>query len=144
MAGRHAGKALARRRRKTEDDEYAAMLLRMIFKYADRIAADPTAGVHLKEFKAALTAAGNLGFYGANRQADRPYGLNEMAELTGISKQSLHEQIRRGELTRQALEQAKAEGRPIVRVSDLRAARLAVIEQRRSLTGPERGEQDHD
>jgi hypothetical protein len=125
MAGRHANKALARRRRKTEDDEYAAMLLRMIHKYADRIAADPTAGVHLAELKAALAAAGNVGFYAANRLADHPYGLNELAAIMGISKQSMHEQIRRGEITHQAIEQARAEGKPLVRVADLRAARLA-------------------
>jgi hypothetical protein len=131
MAGRHAaGRALARRRRKTEDDEYAAMLLRMIHKYADRIAADPTAGVHLAELKAALAAAGNVGFYAANRLASQPYGLNELAAIMGISKQSIHEQIRRGEITYQAIEQARAEGRPIVRVADLRAARLAAAEQK--------------
>jgi hypothetical protein len=131
MAGRHAaGKALARRRRKTEDDEYAAMLLRMIHKYADRIAADPTAGVHLTELKAALAAAGNVGFYAANRLASHPYGLNELAAIMGISKQSMHEQIRRGEVTYTAIEQARAEGRPIVRVADLRAARLAATEQK--------------
>lgn len=132
MAGRHAGKALARRRRKVEDDEYAAMLLRMINCYADRIAADPTAGVHLKEMKDALARAGNVGFYAANRLADRPYGLNELAAIIGISKQSMHEQIRRGEITYQALELARAEGRPIVSVADLRAARLAIGQQQKS------------
>jgi hypothetical protein len=48
----------------------------------------------------------------------------------GISKQSMHEQIRRGEVTYAAIEQARAEGRPIVRVADLRAARLAAAEQK--------------
>jgi hypothetical protein len=150
MAGRHTSKALARRRRKVEDDEYAAMLLRMIHRYADRIAADPTAGVHLKELKAALANAGNVGFYAANRLADHPYGLNELADIAGISKQSMHEQIKRGEITHQALELARAEGRPIVRLADLRAARLAITEQKTAasngdrLPGPERGKEDHD
>jgi hypothetical protein len=124
MAGRHRH-ALARRRKPTDDDDYAAMLLRLIGKYADRIQADPTAYVHVAEFKAAVAAMANVGLYGANRLADRTYGLNELAGLAGISKQSAHEQIKRGEVTHAQLEAARAAGIPRVRASDLRAARLA-------------------
>src|SRR5438105_4835794 len=121
MPGRHVAR---RKRRQTEDDEYAAMLLRMIQNYAARIGRNPDAAVHLPELKATLAAAGNLGFYVANRQGDRPYSLNELARLAGVSKQSMHEQIKRGEVTAGQLAEAMERGEPRVRIADLRAARI--------------------
>jgi hypothetical protein len=133
-----------RRRRSTETEEYAAMLLRLIYRYGERIAGDPAAAVHLAELKQALGIVGNIGLFAANTIGEKPWSVNELAALMGISKQSVHEQVRRGEGLFAELAAARQAG-ALVRIADLRklrAARLAApaLEDRRQAEAGGAGE----
>ena len=118
---------LRRRKRVTETEDYVAMLLRMIYNLADRIAGDPAAAAHLEDLKAALGAAGNIGLWAANKTGDCPWSVNELALLTGKSKQAMHQQVQRGEQLAAALAELRARG-AVVRIADLRATRAAALE----------------
>lgn len=124
MPGRH--RLPARRKRDVETSEYAAMMTRIIFGYGQRIAQDPVALVHLRDLEAAMRDAVNLGIYAANRFGDRPYSINEMAAILGISKQAVHKRVQLGETVWHALEAARANG-PVVRLEDMRQARAALL-----------------
>jgi hypothetical protein len=124
MPGRH--RLPARRRRDVETSEYAAMMTRIILGYGNRIAQDPAALVHLRDLEAAMRDAVNLGIYAANKFGDRPYSINEMAAILGISKQAVHKRVQLGQAVWNALEAAKANG-PVVRLDDMRKSRAAML-----------------
>lgn len=127
MAGRHS-RSVARRKRTTESSEYAAMLLRMIYGYGYRVGQDPAALAHLRDLEAAMKDAVNVGIYAANKLEDRPYSINEIAAIMGVSKQAIHKRVQLGEQVFLRLEAARASG-AVVRLADLRAARAAVLGQ---------------
>ena len=133
--GRHdqvdrTGRGPLRRRRErkrvTETEEYVAMLLRLLYNFADRIAADPAAYAHIPEIKAVAGAVGNIGLWGANKLGDRPWSVNELAKLSGASKQAMHQQVQRGEQLAAALAEMRANG-AVVKIGDLRRVRAAAI-----------------
>jgi hypothetical protein len=68
----------------------------------------------------------NVGIYAANKLEDRPYSINEIASIMGISKQAVHKRVQEGEQVFLRLEAAKASG-AVVRLADMRAARAAVL-----------------
>ena len=124
MPGRH--RALTRRKRATESSEYAAMLMRIIYGYGARIGQDPAALAHLRDLEAGMRDAVNLGIYAANRLEDRPYSINEIAAIMGVSKQAVHKRVQLGEQVYARLEAARANG-AIVRLADVRATRVTVL-----------------
>jgi hypothetical protein len=126
MPGRHA--VARRRRRSTESSEYAAMLMRIIYGYGFRVGQDPAALAHLRDLEDGLRDAVNVGIYAANKLEDRPYSINEIAAIMGISKQAVHKRVQAGEQVFLRLEAAKANG-AVVRLADMRAARAAVLGQ---------------
>jgi len=127
MSGKHARPgALARRRdrRQTETSEYVAMLVRVLYGFGYRISEDPAALIHLRDVETALRDAVNLGIFGANKLGDRPYGINEVGSILGVSKQAVHARVRLGEQVLVRLEAARSAG-AVVRLSDVRQARAA-------------------
>ncbi len=128
MTGRHARtKAIQRpRRRVTEASEYAAMMMRIIYGYGSRIGQDPAALAHLRDLEAGMRDAVNVGIYAANKLEDRPYSINEIAAILGVSKQAVHKRVQLGEQVFTRLEAARADG-AVVRLADIRAARAAVL-----------------
>ena len=70
----------------------------------------------------------NLGVYAANKLGDRPYSINEMAKIMGISKQAVHKRVKLGERVYVALETARANG-AVVRLDAVRQARAMVLGQ---------------
>jgi hypothetical protein len=127
MPGRHRT-AVARRRRATESSEYVAMLMRIIYGYGFRVGQDPAALAHFRDLEAGMRDAVNVGIYAANKLEDRPYSINEIASIMGISKQAVHKRVQEGEQVFLRLEAAKASG-AVVRLADMRAARAAVLGQ---------------
>jgi hypothetical protein len=127
MPGRHRT-AVARRRRATESSEYVAMLMRIIYGYGFRVGQDPAALAHFRDLEAGIRDAVNIGIYAANKLEDRPYSINEIASIMGISKQAVHKRVQEGEQVFLRLEAAKASG-AVVRLADMRAARAAVLGQ---------------
>ena len=131
MPGRHTRRSLVpgrRKKRETETSDYIAMLVRMIYGYGVRIGEDPAALAHLRDLEAAMKDAVNVGIYAANKEADRPYSINEMAAILGVSKQAIHKRVGLGEEVFVRLEAAKASG-AVVRLADMRAARAAALGQ---------------
>ena len=126
MAGRHALRR--RRKRTTESSDYAAMMMRIIYGYGYRIAEDPAALAHLRDLEAGMRDAVNLGIYAANKLEDRPYSINEIAAIMGISKQAVHKRVQLGERVYIALEAARSNG-AVVRLADMRQARAMVLGQ---------------
>lgn len=128
MPGKHAAprRPQRRTRRDTETSEYAAMMIRVLYGYGQRIGTDPAALAHLRDIETALRDAVNLGVFTANRAGTRPYSINEMAAILGISKQGVHKRVRLGEDIYARLEAAKAGG-ALVRLADVRAARAAAL-----------------
>jgi hypothetical protein len=106
MPGRH--RTVARRKRVTESSEYAAMLMRMIYGYGVRVGEDPAGLAHLRDLEAAMRDAVNIGIYAANKLEDRPYSINEIAAILGVSKQAVHKRVQLGEQVFNRLEAAKA------------------------------------
>jgi hypothetical protein len=126
MAGRHA---LRRRsKRTTESSEYVAMLTRIIYGYGYRVAQDPAALAHLRDLEAAMRDAVNLGIYAANKLGDRPYSINEIAAIMGVSKQAIHKRVQLGERVYTMLEAARSNG-AVVRLDTMRQARAAILAQ---------------
>lgn len=125
MTGRHARPGRLQRRqerRQVEASEYVAMMVRIIYGFGYRVSEDPAALVHLREIEAALRDAVNVGIYGANKLGDRPYGINELGSILGVSKQAVHKRVRLGEEVYVRLEAARAGG-AVVRLADVRQAR---------------------
>jgi len=125
MAGRHARPGrLARRqdRRQTETSEYVAMMIRILYGYGYRVSQDPAALAHLRDLEAALRDAVNLGIFGANKLGDRPYGINTIGAILGVSKQAAAKRVHAGEAVFVRLEAARAAG-ALVRLDDVRASR---------------------
>lgn len=135
MAGRHE---VARRsegckqRRVTESSEYAAMLVRLLYSYGYRISQDPAALAHLRDIEDALRDGVNLGIYGANKLGDRPYSINEIGAILGVSKQAIHKRVGLGEAVFVRLEAIRSRG-ALVRLSDMRARRAQALAQARVL-----------
>lgn len=123
MPGRHR---LPARRRNTETSEYVAMMMRIIIGYGERIGQDPAGLVHLRDLEAVTRDAVNAGIYLANKSGDRPYSINEIAGLMGISKQAVHKRVKLGEAVYARLEAARANG-AIVRLADMRQTRAAIL-----------------
>jgi hypothetical protein len=115
-----------RRRRQTETSDYVAMLMRIIYGYGARVGQDPAALVHLRDLEAGMRDAVNIGIYAANKLEDRPYSINEIAALMGISKQAVHKRVQLGGEVFARLEAAKASG-ALVRLEDLRQARARAL-----------------
>lgn len=132
MPGRHReGRLVAvvpkrRAKRQVETSEYTAYLTRIIYGYGIRIGEDPVALVHLRDLEAAMRDAVNLGVYLANKEGDRPYSINEIAAIMGISKQAVHKRVRLGEPVYARLEIARTNG-AIVRLADMRQTRAASL-----------------
>jgi hypothetical protein len=128
MAGRHTSRSVQRRKRNTESSEYAAMMMRIIYGYGYRIAEDPAALAHLRDLEAGMRDAVNLGIYAANKLGDRPYSINEIAAMMGISKQAVHKRVQLGEAVYVALETARSHG-AVVRLDAMRQTRAMVLGQ---------------
>jgi hypothetical protein len=133
---------LRRRKRVTETEDYIAMLYRMIARLADRIEADPAASAYVEDQKAALGGASNVGLWAANRRPRTPWSVNELAAVSGRSKQAAHQQVQRGGQLALELAAARERGEPVVRIEDLRrvrAQRLAAAgrqDERPAALGP--------
>ena len=121
MRGKH--RARVARKRSTENSDYAAMLIRMIYGYGKRVGDDPAALAHLRDIEAALRDAVNLGIAWANKETDRPYSINEMAAILGVSKQAVHKRVQNGGEVLDRIESAQ----PVVRLQDMRDARAAAL-----------------
>jgi hypothetical protein len=104
------------------------MLMRMIYGYGVRVGEDPAGLAHLRDLEAAMRDAVNIGIYAANKLEDRPYSINEIAAILGVSKQAVHKRVQLGEQVFNRLEAAKASG-AVIRLADMRAARAAVLGQ---------------
>jgi hypothetical protein len=115
-----------RRKRQTETSDYVAMLMRIIYGYGARVGQDPAALVHLRDLEAGMRDAVNIGIYAANKLEDRPYSINEIAAIMGISKQAVHKRVQLGEEVFLRLEAAKASG-ALVRLDDMRRARALAL-----------------
>jgi hypothetical protein len=90
MIGRH------RKRRPVGDDEYAAMLQRMIRAYGKRIGQDPAASLpHLRDLEQALTDSVNHGIWTANKVGS--HSVNQLAGMLGVSKQAIFKRVALGE-----------------------------------------------
>jgi hypothetical protein len=129
MTGRHARPGrlqAARSRRVTETSDYVAMLTRIIYAYGYRVSEDPAALVHLRQIETALRDAVNLGIYGANKLGARPYSINEMGAILGVSKQAVHKRVQAGEDVFTRLEAARSAG-ALVRLGDVRQSRAAML-----------------
>ena len=70
----------------------------------------------------------NLGIYAANKLGDRPYSINEIAAMMGISKQAVHKRVQLGETVYIALETARSHG-AVVRLDAMRQTRAMVLGQ---------------
>jgi hypothetical protein len=104
------------------------MLMRMIYGYGVRVGEDPAGLAHLRDLETAMRDAVNIGIYAANKLEDRPYSINEIAAILGVSKQAVHKRVQLGEQVFNRLEAAKASG-AVIRLADMRAARAAVLGQ---------------
>ena len=104
------------------------MLMRMIYGYGVRVGEDPAGLAHLRDLETAMRDAVNIGIYAANKLEDRPYSINEIAAILGVSKQAVHKRVQLGEQVFNQLEAAKASG-AVIRLADMRAARAAVLGQ---------------
>src|ERR1700685_4150482 len=98
------------------------MMVRIIYGFGYRVSEDPAALVHLREIEAALRDAVNVGIYGANKLGARPYGINELGSILGVSKQAVHKRVGLGEEVYVRLEAARAGG-AVVQLADVRQAR---------------------
>jgi hypothetical protein len=98
------------------------MMMRIIYGYGARIANDPVALVHLRDLEEGIKDAVNLGIYAANQYGDRPYSINEIAAIMGISKQAVHKRVKLGESVHARIDAARASG-ALVRTADIRLAR---------------------
>jgi len=134
MPGRHrlparqpqGNNQVARRKRLTETSDYVAFMARIIIGYSERIKEDPVALVHLRDLEDGMRDTVNRGIYLANRSGERPYSINEIAVIMGISKQAVHKRVKLGEAVHARLEAAKADG-AVVRLEDMRQARAALL-----------------
>ena len=109
-----------------ETSEYVAMMMRIIIGYGERIGDDPVALTHLRDLEAVTRDAVNAGIYLANRSGERPYSINEIAAIMGISKQAVHKRVQLGEVVYARLEAARASG-AVVRLADMRKTRAAIL-----------------
>lgn len=127
MPGRHRLPAQQTRpKRQTETSEYVAFLMRTIIGYGERIGQDPAALAHLRDLEAITRDAVNAGIYLANHTGDRPYSINEIAAIMGISKQAVHKRVQLGEAVYLRLEAARADG-AVIRLADMRRTRAAML-----------------
>jgi hypothetical protein len=130
MPGRHrlpARQGQAKRpKRHVETSEYVAGLARFIIGYGERVGQDPAALTHLRDLEALTRDAVNAGIYLANRSGERPYSINEIAAIMGISKQAVHKRVQLGQAVYANLEAARANG-AVVRLADMRQARAAIL-----------------
>lgn len=145
MTGRHARPGPLQRRRErrvSESSDYAAMLIRVLYGYGYRVSEDPAALAHLREIEAALRDAVNLGIYGANKLGERPYSINELGAILGVSKQAIHKRARLGEEVFTRLEAARSAG-ALIRLADVRQSRAAALAEAgvTDKTGSEREQQ---
>lgn len=128
MTGRHRLPARQPRpRREVETSEYIAMLMRIIIGYGERIGQDPVALTHLRDIEKITRDAVNAGIYLANRTGARPYSINEIAAIMGISKQAVWKRAELGEQVVARLEAARASG-AVIRLADMRKNRAALLE----------------
>lgn len=102
------------------------MMMRIIIGYGERIGDDPVALTHLRDLEAVTRDAVNAGIYLANRSGERPYSINEIAAIMGISKQAVHKRVQLGEIVYARLEAARANG-AVVRLADMRQTRAAIL-----------------
>ena len=131
MAGSHAKPGPVQRlrnrtRRTTETSEYAAMIIRVLYGYGQRIGEDPAALAHLRDIENTLRDAVNLGIFTANRSGNCPYSLAEIGAVVGISRQGVHKRVGLGERVLVRMEAARAGG-ALVRLADVRAARAKAL-----------------
>lgn len=127
MSGRHRLPVRQPRpKREVETSEYVAMMMRVIIGYGERIGRDPAALAHLRDLETITRDAVNAGIYLANKTGDRPYSINEIADLMGISKQAVHKRVKLGEIVYHRLEAARANG-AVVRLADMRQTRAAIL-----------------
>ena len=131
MPGRHrevARQPRAKRQAKrlTETSGYVAFMARIIIGFGERIKEDPVALVHLRDLENGMRDTVNRGIYLANRSGERPYSINEIAAIMGISKQAVHKRVKLGEAVDARLEAAKADG-ALVRLDDMRQSRAAFL-----------------
>lgn len=126
MTGRHVARRSGdvepaqrkRPKRVVENDEYAAAIIRMLIKYAPRLAADPAGLVYLDDIEEALRACRNLAIYGAHERVDQPpYSYGELAKILGVTRPAVVKRKHQGEDFYRRL------AGPVVRLADLRAAR---------------------
>jgi hypothetical protein len=102
------------------------MVVRVLYGYGYRIGQDPAALVHRRDIETALRDAVNMGIFTANKAGTRPYSINEMAAMDGITKQAIHKRVRLGGEVFARLEAARANG-AVVRLADVRAARASAL-----------------
>jgi hypothetical protein len=127
MPGRHRLPAQQPRpRRQTETSEYVAFMMRAIIGYGERIGNDPAALTHLRDLEAITRDAVNAGIYLANHTGARPYSINEIAALMGISKQAVWKRVQLGQAVYEKLEAARANG-AVVRLADMRKTRALML-----------------
>lgn len=124
MSGRHAARRpqeLSQRpKRVTENDEFGVVCVRMLKAMGVRCGTDPGALVYVEEIDQAWTDAKNLAYFMANKVYG--YSQNEIARITGRTRQSIQQRIRSGEAVHNQITVA-AGGAPLIRIGDLRAAR---------------------
>lgn len=129
MTGKHSrGRVPARQRRTVETSEYVAMLMRIIIGYGERVGQDPVALTHLRDIEAVLRDAVNAGIFLANKSGARPYSINEMADILGVSKQAVHKRVGLGEQVMARLQLARANG-AVIRLADMRRSRAQALAQ---------------
>lgn len=118
MAGKH------RAARVTETSDYVAMMQRLLIAWGDRVAADPAALVHLRDFEQALTNQTNRGIWEANARGR--YSQNEIASILGISRQGVAKRIGLGQAVAAAVTAARGGG-VLVSIRDVRARRAELL-----------------
>ena len=127
MKGKH--RTPDRRKRDVETSEYVAFLERIIDGYGNRVGEDPAALAHLRDIEAKLRDAVNRGIFTSNRTGRRPYGINEIAAILGITKQSIWHRVKLGEVIYAQREAVRATGAAVIRLADVRRTRAAMLAQ---------------
>jgi hypothetical protein len=108
--------------RKTDNSEYAAMMMRIFFGFSKRIGEDPAALTDLPMLRAGFEDFINLGIFAANKNGSNPYSINEIAKIMGMTKQGVHLRVKQGIQVHARLEAARANG-GMFRVADIRRIR---------------------
>jgi len=111
-----------KRNRVTEPAELAANLIRFFRRMEDHCASDPANLVYIDEMIAALRETRLRSIARAARAAKEggDYSINHIAGILGITKQSVHELMRKG----QALLDAQRRRLGVVSLRERRRARL--------------------